>query len=176
MKDEPKVELSPLTVRVLEFVESKKGPSKVAAMIGGKPSVFYNFESGRSEPSSKTLKALAEAYPDFDVKYMLTGVPSATVNPTVEHVELEKALIRVELLERENARLSRDNERMMQAFLNNLLVDVEGKKLVASSGAATAEELLYSIGVSALDESADKYLSGIWHLPAAALLAKYRRI
>lgn len=75
-KEKKDVVLPDSVVRLLEFVESHGGPTKVARTMGTSPQIFYNYRNGLSEPGSKVYIEIKRGYPDFDANYILFGQTS----------------------------------------------------------------------------------------------------
>ncbi|GAB2574080.1 helix-turn-helix domain-containing protein [Spirosoma areae] len=136
------IELDPMTVRLLEFIQKKDGPSKVAKRIGIKPSVFYNYEAGRNkQPAPDILQRMAVHYPDFDPMYILTGQQTQSVTVTGGNG-------RQEVLATENAGLRKEIERLEETVSilrtvvsSQLGKDIEGKNRSATE--TTQGEQLY---------------------------------
>lgn len=110
---EAKKVLDETAERLLAFVDAHGGPSEVARHLQIKPSMFYNFEAGRSKPSSGTLMQMAAAYPDFDLDYIMMG-RTRVVTPAPHAVpvnlagaELENAALKKQIhdLEQDKAKL-----------------------------------------------------------------------
>lgn len=130
------VELDPMTVRLLAFVRRKGGPSEVARRIGIKPSVFYNYESGRNkQPSSDILKLFVQHYEDFDPVYILTGKQNAATS------QLGRTDTRVQVLEAENTGLRKEISRMEQTISILLQKDIELGKSESANESTQGKQL-----------------------------------
>ncbi|MDJ1466962.1 helix-turn-helix domain-containing protein [Xanthocytophaga flava] len=59
----------------------------LAKSIGvSRPDIFYNVRAGRAKPSYETLQSIANAYPQIDCRFLLTGQGK----PLVKTIEAPK--------------------------------------------------------------------------------------
>lgn len=99
-----KRELNGVLERLTDFAESKGGVSKVYGAIGKQPSTYWNMVARDLKPSTDTLIQIGEAFPDFDINWVLLGRKSSdmidrykvqidTLKDMYEKAVLEKNLV-----------------------------------------------------------------------------------
>lgn len=59
--------------RFIDWVNKHGGPTPVAVAIGKSPQSFYNYTNRGSKPNMEIFALLANAFPDFDTDFILTG-------------------------------------------------------------------------------------------------------
>ena len=74
-----KKELNGVLARLTDFAETKGGVSKVYAAIGKQPSTYWNMVARDLKPSVDTLIQIGEAFPDFDMNWVLLGKSNSDV-------------------------------------------------------------------------------------------------
>lgn len=75
--------------RFNDWVNKHGGPTRVATAIGTSPQNFYNYINRGSKPNIEILARLANTFPDFDVKFILTDRHESGLILEKEFKELE---------------------------------------------------------------------------------------
>lgn len=125
MNSTQNIELTPVAIRFLEFVEAQGGASEVAKKLDTHPQLIYNIQKGKSKPSHDTWEKLARAYPGkVDMNYMILGVRSGASAPAVVALPTSGAGGDVELL-RQELEKSRARERQLEGRNVKLMDRIE---------------------------------------------------
>lgn len=75
--------------RFIEWINRHGGPTPIAVAIGKSPQSFYNYTNRGSKPNMEIFALLANAYPDFDTDFILTGRRKSSAAIEEEMKELE---------------------------------------------------------------------------------------
>lgn len=75
--------------RFIEWVNKHGGPTPVAVAIGKSPQSFYNYTNRGSKPNMEIFALLANAFPDFETDFILTGRKKSSAVIEEEFKELE---------------------------------------------------------------------------------------